>query len=109
MELDKLIKDEINKLVSEFLTNSEEYEVSLPLLPISEYAEILSELGFSTLSESDSTNLMDDGNDWDTNGWQVDFWWTIFRNKERFILRGSLFYGGITLCKEDEEDEEDEE
>jgi len=101
MELNNLIKDEAKNLVSDFLSNDKN-DVKLPFLPLIEYAHILSEFNFSTLTKSSSINLMNEGNDWDNNGWQVDFWWTIFRDNQKYILSGSLFYGRITLSKSDE-------
>ena len=98
MEINKLIIEQITELITDFLNNDKD-SVNLPFLPINEYAITLSELGFSTLSNSGSTNLMNNGNDWETNGWQVDFWWTIFRDSKKYMLSGSLFYGRISISK----------
>jgi len=78
---------------------SDEQSIELEFKPINEYAEMLSELGFNT-KENGSLNLCNEGgNDWDSNGWQVDFWWTIHRDGKKYTLAGSLFYGQIKLSK----------
>jgi len=98
-------KDVLKILIPEFI-NSDETSMELEFKPMNEYCELLSELGFST-KKNNSINLMDDGNEWDTNGWQVDFWWTIFREGKKYMLAGSMFYGDIKLSKEDGKNEEE--
>ena len=73
---------------------------------INEYAILFSELGFNTLVNN-SMNLNgetdedgnEDGNRYDSNGWQVDFWWTIHFGKIPYRFAGSLFYGDFKLSK----------
>ena len=87
--------------IQEFLDSDLE-SIELPFKPIYGYASDLEELGFNTII-NDSLNL----DKFETNGWQVDFWWTIKRNNDRqYMLSGSLFYGDIKLSVYDIEDEE---
>lgn len=75
--------------------------------PLIEYANVLHEIGFNTLSGG-SLNLENSGgNKFDTNGWQVDFWWTIHREDKKFMIAGSLFYGKYKLTKEDDSNEDE--
>ncbi len=74
--------------------------IELEFKPINEYAEVLSELGFNTKADGSLNLCNSGGNEWDTNGWQVDFWWTIHMDEKKFMLSGSLFYGQIKLSKE---------
>lgn len=64
-------------------------DTSLPFVPLEVVNYILKGLGF-TLEEAD------------TNGYQVDFWYTYKHpNKDqRFTLQGSLWYGKLKLVKE---------
>jgi hypothetical protein len=73
--------------------------LNLPYIPLNEYSKILAELGCSTLNENGSLNLMGDGNDFDTHGWQVDFRWHFKREEQSYCLSGSLFYGNFKLRK----------
>lgn len=82
---------------------SDQQEVSLDFRPINDYAEILSTLGFNTKYQN-SLNLCNDNAEWDTNGWQVDFWWKIMKEDKNYTLSGSLFYGDFTLTKEEDGD-----
>lgn len=88
-------------IIQAFLDEDKEV-VSLELKPLNEYSKILSELGFNTI-QNDSLNLCNSGgNEWDTNGWQVDFWWKIHKDGIPYTLSGSLFYGDIKLSKDEE-------
>jgi hypothetical protein len=59
--------------------NGEVESVNLPFTPIKEIERVLTELGINT-SACEA----------DTNGWEVDFWYTYERKYE---LSGSLHYG----------------
>ena len=83
--------------INQFLNNNQE-EVKLDFLLLNDYAELLSTLGFNTKLNG-SLNLCNENAKWDTNGWQVDFWWKIKRENKYYTLSGSLFYGGFTLSK----------
>jgi hypothetical protein len=93
------MKNKMKQLILDFI-NSEETELKLDFLPLNDYAKILSELGFNTILNG-SLNLMNDNADYDTNGWQVDFWWNFKLVDKKYCLGGSLFYGDFTLSKED--------
>ncbi len=89
--------------LEKFIKDEEESVISFGnLIPINEIDKILQEVGYKEL---------DMGDDFSTNGWQVDFWCT-FRAKKRedklptLVYAGSLYYGGADLTKgEDEEDD----
>lgn len=73
--------------IKEFL-ESDVKELKLDILPLDDYDTILSDLGF----EGDNENF-------DTNGWQVDFWWNFEKDDVKLMLSGSLFYGNYQLVK----------
>lgn len=89
--------------IQKFLDNNEE-SVNLPFIPLNDYCEILHKLGFST-KRNNSINLAHDGNSYDTNGWQVDFWWDFYKGEQKYTLAGSLFHGNITLSKNNDDDD----
>lgn len=60
-------------------------DVNIPFTPIKEIEIILKELGVDT-------EVVDS----DTNGWEVDFWYT-YENK--YELSGSLHYGNFKFRK----------
>lgn len=82
--------------------NDDEISINLDFLPLNDYANLLSKLGFNTILNG-SLNLINDNADFNTNGWQVDFWWNIKRNNKSYCLSGSLFYGNFTLSKEEDQ------
>jgi hypothetical protein len=94
------LKREIKQKIQDFFDSQDKHEddaLELPYITLPEYAEILAELGCNTLKKDGSIKLMEDGNDYDTNGWSVDFWWHFKRGKENYTLGGSLFYGDFHL------------
>ena len=100
-------KEQLKKHIEDYFNNPDNYKkdgVKLPYITLIEYSKLLSELGCSTLNKDGFINLMHDGNDYDTNGWQVDFWWDFKRNEEKYCLSGSLFYGDFKLSKNDDKD-----
>jgi hypothetical protein len=85
-------KEEILKFVQSVPKDSNKNEMlELPMRPIDKYKNILKELGFEE-------------GEWGQNGWQVDFWqdWDhpIYG---QYTFAGSLYYGGWSLTKNDEE------
>ena len=40
--------------------------------------------------------------DWDTNGWEVDFWIYFFFNNIRYCFEGSWYYGNYKIYKDEE-------
>lgn len=64
------------------------------MLPISKVEDVLKSIGFK--------DLQLDGDE--TNGWQVDFWYT-FSSEEYgdYMLAGSLHYGGFVLERRDQD------
>ena len=43
----------------------------------------------------------------DYNGWQVDFWFNFYKQKEKYTLAGSLFYGGFEISHNTDYEQED--
>lgn len=81
---------EIQDLITTVLEGKQE-EINLPsMLPISEISDFLENKGFEEL----------DLNGDETNGWQVDFWYT-YTHKilGDFMITGSLFYGNFKFIK----------
>ncbi len=73
------------KELLEKVINGEVEMVKLPFTPIKEIEQVLNELGVDT-----------DSCDADTNGWEIDFWYT-YENK--YELAGSLHYGNLEFSK----------
>ena len=94
------------QIIMDFI-NSEDESMDLMFHPLNDFSKVLAEIGFNTQSGG-SINLAHNGNKWDTNGWQVDFWWTIHREGKKYMIAGSLFYGNMKLSKDDSEDDDDE-
>lgn len=63
-------------------------EMPVPIVALQQYDEIIKSLGFKEY------------NDFETNGWQVDFWQTYKKEKMILTLGGSLWYGNYKLTKE---------
>lgn len=67
------------KQLLEKVINGEVETVEIPFTPIKEIEQVLNELGVDT-----------DNCDSDTNGWEIDFWYTY---EDKYELSGSLHYG----------------
>lgn len=87
-------------IIQAFLDDETANSVSLEFKTLNEYSKVLAELGFNTIANGSLNLCNSGGNEWDTNGWQVDFWWKIHRDEKSYMLAGSLFYGKIKLSKE---------
>lgn len=79
------LKDKIEKFI-----RSEEKSISLPMIPISGFDDMLQEIGFDEMEmEGD-----------ETNGWQVDFWYYFIHPEfGKFCLGGSLHYGDFNFSR----------
>jgi len=66
--------------------DGEEYSLSLQVLPIECYSQMLKELGATE-------------GEFETNGWSVDFWQYYEYKGNRFSLAGSLYYGDYNFRK----------
>lgn len=75
-----MIKDLLLKVV-----NGEVDMVDLPFTPIKQIEKILNEIGIDT-----------DNPESDTNGWEIDFWYTY---EGKYELSGSLHYGDMSFRK----------
>jgi len=51
--------------------------------------QVLLELGFSD----------NDGNDWDTNGWEIDYWNKFTKENIVLNISGSMYYGTLNIEK----------
>jgi hypothetical protein len=87
------------KIINDWLSDGAKEPLDLDFKPLDWWSKLLFEAGFNTI-RSNSLNLCNKGgNDWDTNGWQVDFWWYIHKDKVKYCFYGSLFYGEFKLSK----------
>ncbi len=66
----------------------EKGKVKLPFKPLDTTRKDLEKLGFENTDEYES------------NGWQVDFWDKFILNNESYTLSGSLFYGNYIIKKD---------
>jgi len=76
-----------------FLKNKDTNSLSVPMMPLDDIEKIMGLFGYTTEEPCD------------TNGWQVDFWYTFGGGEEDLslpviVLSGSLHYGQFTLKKE---------
>jgi hypothetical protein len=78
-------KEYIKKQIVDFIDSTEEVLDFDTMFPMDDFKEIMDELGFE---ENDT---------FDTNGWQVDFWWEFKKEDKVFTLGGSWYYGSYTL------------
>jgi hypothetical protein len=67
--------------------------VKLPMIPIDDVITLLQEKSYID---------KDDSGDYDSNGWQVDFWLQFHINESIYTLSGSLWYGQYKFFKEDD-------
>ena len=64
-----------------------ENTIKVDYRPVNDYVNAFQELG--TYDE-----------DWETNGWEVDFWIYFEVNGTKYRFSGSWYYGGYTISKE---------
>lgn len=91
------LKNQLREIFIVFLNTSQEKiffdQISWGLLN-----EILQEFGYTQNPESD----------FDTNGWQIDFWVDYIKDNKVLDISGSLWYGNITIIKKGKNEKEDE-
>lgn len=68
--------------------NGELESVEVPFQKLDIYVDILKSLGFEIY-------------DFDTNGYQVDFWLNFIKNNNVYCLEGSLFYSDTFTFSKD--------
>ena len=79
-------------MIKEFL-ESDLQEISVPMMAVSEYQKLLSELGYPK-------------EDYESFGWESDFCLEVGNEADdRLQLRGSLYYGNFKLIKVDKGEE----
>lgn len=76
------------QLIEEFIKSTDE-ELNLPMIPTDNIDDIMQELGFL------------DQDDYETNGWQCDFWKSYSNDSCNIGFNGSLYYGQFKLIKND--------
>lgn len=84
---EKLI-EELKEVLNVFL-NTSETEISFNQIPWGLLEEVLSEFGYE----------QDPNGDFETNGWQIDFWVDYIKNEIVLNISGSLWYGEIKIIK----------
>lgn len=81
--------DEAVKLALAEWTLSDSRSISLPMISLERYSEIMKELGWT---ENDDM--------YDTNGWEPDFWMYFEKDSSRICLSGSLRYSNFSMSKD---------
>jgi len=88
------MKTNENILTCEFI--HEEIKKYIPNILKGEYVELYTPYGiFVDVLEEYGFEF----DDISTNGWQVDFWVDIKRDNIMYKVSGSMYYGGINICK----------
>jgi hypothetical protein len=73
--------------IKEFLESGED-SMQVPMIALSSFAKMLEVFGFVETEE------------FETNGWEVDFWYYFESEKYgEYCLSGSLFYGNFNFSK----------
>lgn len=87
-DLEQWKLQDLENKIKQFLDSDEE-TICIDMFPIDKIEDVLKKLGFPK-----------DSLDYDTNGWQIDFWYTYYNsNNEAIRLSGSLHYGDFKLTK----------
>lgn len=83
------MKDLMEETISNFLESADQ-ELTLPFNSVMYYKDILTNLGYTEI-------------EFETNGWQVDFWLSMEKDNKQIVLSGCLYCGGqFSLAKENE-------
>lgn len=84
--LEQEIQEEIEQIVLKSIEKLKtENVVKVPYIPINKYVEVFEKLGTY--------------DDFETNGWDVDFWLYFYINDIKYCLAGSWYYGGYSIYK----------
>jgi len=86
-----VISNTIKQQLEQFFISGEK-ELKLDYtLPLIDFEELIKSLGFK-----------EDRDNFDTNGWEIDFWY-YFEHPSygNFCLSGSFWYGNFTITKEE--------
>ena len=78
------IKEKIQSLVIDRIKD----EISIELMDLYSLQRIINSLGIE----------LELGDDWETNGWQCDYWWSFEYDKLPFVISGGLFVSDITIA-----------
>ena len=85
----------LKNTIIDFIESEEDLEISVPRLAIEEYELIFAELGYELNNDDDDTS---------TNGWQVDFWYSLINGNKEITLSGSLWHGDDYSLSKDEDE-----
>lgn len=72
--------EQLGLIITEYIENSQSTELKLPFNSIKFYIDVFASLGYEYV-------------DYETNGYQVDFWLTVSKSNKQLVLSGSLYYG----------------
>lgn len=88
-------KKKLKQLIVDFINDANKSEIEIPMTQLSVIDKIFKELLFNQI-------------DYETNGWQVDFWLTYKHPKiyDYYILSGGLWRGQFILRKEKDLEEQ---
>ena len=82
------LKNDLKEVLNVFLNIPQE-EIFFDQISWGLLNEVLQELGYIQNPQSD----------FDTNGWQIDFWVDYIKDNDVLDISGSLWYGDITIIK----------
>ena len=78
------MKEKIKALIQPVLDGSKE-SIGIGYIPPAEVITVMEEEGYE-LQE-----------DWDTNGWDHDFWMYFIKDEKTFMFAGSWYYGSYSF------------
>ena len=85
-----MLSESEKNLLSIFINNTSIDTISIGVLPLYIYEDFLNSLGWEKEDCEDNTN-----------GWEIDFWYSYTKKESSFKLElsGSLYYGGYKINK----------
>ena len=79
----------MKEIIEQFLNDENSRELKIPMMGINKYIELFKEFGYQQ-------------DDFETNGWQVDFWLYLSNDNKKLRLSGDLFYSETWLISKEE-------
>lgn len=70
----------MKELIEQFLNNDDIQELKIPMQPLNNYITIMKELGCEDMEQ------------YETNGYSVDFWYLFKKNETKLTIYGNLWY-----------------
>lgn len=86
--LTKEVKEQIKAEIKKLLTGEIE-QVEIDTIPPSKLGDLIEEYGGIVLND-----------DFDTNGWDYDYWLPFTYNGVRYTIFGGGYYGGVKVYKD---------